>query len=266
MTSPDLHEPNGGAQDSGLECPECRYNLTGLTENRCPECGTPFDPRQLWWLTHVQPHLATPWDYGQDIRSFVKTWLLAAFRPTALAKDFPRRHYTDCATGYSLICYLVTAFVFVLSLTWKALGVGVAEAVGVCVVALPVALSASVAFWLCEATIARALAFLVPPTYAKEAYHFWRGLTHYTGGFAILTAACGALTVLGAPLVSVGKVLCAWAGLAVFSWWVGALWHMIWCRSRPGLRRWLACLLVPLIGAATVFASAAVLLTVARSL
>ncbi len=25
-------------------CKKCRYNLTGLTEPRCPECGTEFDP------------------------------------------------------------------------------------------------------------------------------------------------------------------------------------------------------------------------------
>ncbi len=28
-------------------CPKCGYNLTGLTENRCPECGTAFDPVDL---------------------------------------------------------------------------------------------------------------------------------------------------------------------------------------------------------------------------
>jgi hypothetical protein len=29
---------------STLFCPHCGYNLTGLTENRCPECGREFDP------------------------------------------------------------------------------------------------------------------------------------------------------------------------------------------------------------------------------
>ena len=28
-------------------CPKCGYNLTGLKEHRCPECGTAFDPNAL---------------------------------------------------------------------------------------------------------------------------------------------------------------------------------------------------------------------------
>lgn len=38
-----------------LYCPRCGYNLTGLTQNVCPECGEGFDPdglakRQDVWL------------------------------------------------------------------------------------------------------------------------------------------------------------------------------------------------------------------------
>jgi fucose permease len=31
----------------GIVCPNCGYNLTGLTSTRCPECGTPFTLDEL---------------------------------------------------------------------------------------------------------------------------------------------------------------------------------------------------------------------------
>lgn len=31
--------------DDGTNCLNCNYNLTGLTEPRCPECGQPFEPK-----------------------------------------------------------------------------------------------------------------------------------------------------------------------------------------------------------------------------
>lgn len=33
--------------DIPLLCPNCGYNLFGLPENRCPECGDPFDPDEV---------------------------------------------------------------------------------------------------------------------------------------------------------------------------------------------------------------------------
>ncbi len=35
--------------DSGKRCKTCGYNLTGLTEYRCPECGSFFGPYALYF-------------------------------------------------------------------------------------------------------------------------------------------------------------------------------------------------------------------------
>jgi len=40
---------------TNLYCPNCDYNLAGLLENRCPECGTTFDPTELLKLTAASP-------------------------------------------------------------------------------------------------------------------------------------------------------------------------------------------------------------------
>jgi hypothetical protein len=37
-------------------CPACGYELRGLTEPRCPECGTPFDPKLLEETTQRNRH------------------------------------------------------------------------------------------------------------------------------------------------------------------------------------------------------------------
>jgi len=44
-----------------LRCTHCGYELTGLIERRCPECGEEFDPRETWleneqstWAYHFE--------------------------------------------------------------------------------------------------------------------------------------------------------------------------------------------------------------------
>lgn len=36
------------ARDTPPTCPSCGYNLSGLTECRCPECGQTYRIDQLW--------------------------------------------------------------------------------------------------------------------------------------------------------------------------------------------------------------------------
>lgn len=38
-------------------CPVCNYNLTGLSQCQCPECGTKFNLEQLWRSpVHARPN------------------------------------------------------------------------------------------------------------------------------------------------------------------------------------------------------------------
>ncbi len=58
MRDPDKEIPEPGIpgegvpipESLGLACPECGYNLTGLTQWRCPECGERFSPRRAYTL------------------------------------------------------------------------------------------------------------------------------------------------------------------------------------------------------------------------
>ena len=38
-----------------LFCPQCEYNLTGLTQDLCPECGRPFDREEIARLAASAP-------------------------------------------------------------------------------------------------------------------------------------------------------------------------------------------------------------------
>jgi hypothetical protein len=40
-----------------LYCPVCGYNLAGLPENRCPECGQTFSPAKISFLQSGRPFL-----------------------------------------------------------------------------------------------------------------------------------------------------------------------------------------------------------------
>lgn len=72
--SPVESAPNVTGQsifDFDIACPKCGYNLRGLVERRCPECGSTFSPRHvleeyhqrrrtrpIWWLirnVHLHP-------------------------------------------------------------------------------------------------------------------------------------------------------------------------------------------------------------------
>lgn len=53
------------ARTASPTCPKCGYDLSGLTQSRCPECGTVYRLEELWTTPIVRrptsaPHSTTP--------------------------------------------------------------------------------------------------------------------------------------------------------------------------------------------------------------
>lgn len=67
-------------------CDSCGYNLTGLVENRCPECGIGFNPT-------IFPVAKIPWLKAQQIgrlRAFVSTLFMVLLSPSRFANEICR--------------------------------------------------------------------------------------------------------------------------------------------------------------------------------
>lgn len=74
------HAPDWASFRGEIECPLCGYNLRGLKEARCPECGGAFEWRDL--LDPKRRHHAYLFEYhpGANVWSFLRT-MIAGVNP-----------------------------------------------------------------------------------------------------------------------------------------------------------------------------------------
>jgi hypothetical protein len=103
--TPAVSPPEGQANTQEIACPMCEYNLRGLTEPRCPECGYRFDwaelrdarrrPHRYLFEHHPEANLKSfwktawgglrPWRFWKELhpampsrpRRLIVYWLLA---------------------------------------------------------------------------------------------------------------------------------------------------------------------------------------------
>lgn len=64
--------PDWAAREKELHCPLCGYNLRGLSEPRCPECGFKFTWQEL--LEAEKDKQLFLFEYGRNIPTFWKTY------------------------------------------------------------------------------------------------------------------------------------------------------------------------------------------------
>jgi hypothetical protein len=233
--------------NAGLFCLNCDYNLTGLSENICSECGQAFSPDELRARQSDHPTGSVPWDIDGGIVGFAQTWWMSIVSPRKLAGGFAAHHKRGRAAAYSLLCYLLAAGIFVAwGRTWS---VAPSRRIEAIIMTAAIAAIGVLTVMLCEVVIACLLSLAVNPTRANDRYLFWRGITHYGSGFTILTALFAWLSDLGRshPAGQYLRVLPA----APFIWWMATLCVMVARRSEPGPASWIGRTLIVIAGLLT---------------
>jgi hypothetical protein len=101
------------AIDIGLRCPRCEYNLTGLTEPRCPECGTAFGWDDVRRAAACPPHIAFERARGwRKVPAFVVTWATVLFAPWIFARQIVQRASWGHALVFGALCFAGTALAY----------------------------------------------------------------------------------------------------------------------------------------------------------
>gem|GEM_PF-3019092 len=94
-------EIDRAADDTGLRCPTCGYNLTALTSARCPECGAAFVIAKPGQIPHLEaqsfaltPSMFCP-NCGHPARGFMpKSCRKCGYQFTLWQRVFGIRHCT----------------------------------------------------------------------------------------------------------------------------------------------------------------------------
>ena len=189
-----MGRPDG--YDSGLRCPHCAYNLTGLSDDRCPECGRTFDRQAL--LRDIQRDV-TPWEAGPGMSTFWMTWKMAIVNPDAVAESQLRPHSSTRAWLYSLTCYALASAILAGPVFLTYSGVGGFRGLRM-IVATSVAIMCGAVF--AETVMAALMTAVVwTPTPRRSGYRLWRGFTHYMSGYVVVSAFFAAVAML-APFIA----------------------------------------------------------------
>jgi hypothetical protein len=91
-----------------VRCPLCAYNLRGLAEPRCPECGYKATWRELLNEAETRHPFLFEHHTGRDIRCFLRT-MAAGWMPRRFWRTLTARHevYVERLRRYALLSILL---------------------------------------------------------------------------------------------------------------------------------------------------------------
>lgn len=186
---PRPHEPSVEPPlTAGLNCYRCGYDLTGLPQPRCPECGVEFewnDPRLI-----AEFHHGVAFEKAGTIRGFVLgfvlTWLTVLFAPWIFARQALRRITTARGLLFGAVCLLSTLGAYLHSPGWDM----------ICAWIVTAAIYAPVQALALSLVDARFY------TRRRSTLAFWFAVTGYTSAIMIVEAAVG-----GPPLILLYDVM-----------------------------------------------------------
>ncbi|MCL2330075.1 MAG: hypothetical protein FWC56_02110 [Phycisphaerae bacterium] len=255
--------------DSGLLCLTCEYNLTGTIaaaeagkgENRCPECGTAFDPQELREYYADKSISIEIWD--DDTRNiitrYIKMCLIAWFTPWRLPGMIPLFYREQSVQVFRRISICLPFGILALPITMFILPFMGFDIFSFFLIGL---LGALVSIALCERLIGLVLANVLITKSDRTMRRMtlkpgmnsrWPGVVGFCRSFVLLGFACLLLIiVLGFSGVELGDdvIPLAWGG--VIFWWWAALSSAVAQAQVSWTRRIVCSLLIPIIAAAII--------------
>jgi hypothetical protein len=224
-----------------LLCPNCDYNLRGLPEDRCPECGEPFDRAALIELLR-QPSQTLPFGRdGQGDASYPGIFVASLFRPGTLGRELPAAPPVGTALAYGVAIRFISTL---LSTLLFASVLSIRDSGERLFLFLLFAVFVSVVGYVCESVLAWLLASSVPPRGVPQSqrYRFWRTLCHcfsthvacalILAGAGIAIANVSTSPIFTYVLIAIPSVMLVW-------WW-SCLARAITQRSLPSAWRTVA--------------------------